>query len=262
MPKPIVLTQDIIDQVRSEVMSQLQKAKLSDGKFSYTKTFVYSDDHSRVRVLYSPLAYAKTILLLNYSDQEIAWHGFVERLDRSTFLITDIAVYPQEVSSATVQTDQERYQRWIMNIGDDRANTMLMQGHSHVRMSPSPSGVDLRHQEQIVSQLLGNSFYIFTIWNKHLQHHTKVYDLATNTLFENDDIDVGVDFSGSGSEAFLAEIDQLVSHKDFASPCKQPCADILPSDQKRSRKRKYSLERNIQPDYDEMIFGSLPIDDY
>lgn len=278
MPKPIVLTAEIIEQMKAEFEEKLRAVKLSDGKLTYTKNFSYKDDNSKVFVMFTPLAYVKMISLLQHCSDEVAWHGFVERKSDDLFLITDIVVYPQEVTGATVNTDQEQYQRWVMSIDDDKFNSMRMQGHSHVRMSCSPSSTDLNHQEQILAQLNGDAYYIFMIWNKNLDRNIKVYDFANNTLYDNKDVEVGVIDEGFNMDEFIADIDKLVSKKTYTSAgaTEKPASkskkrairegkESTPPSYGSSASRypgnyggRYGYPHSgSQVDYDDMIFGSL-----
>lgn len=264
MPRPITLTLGLIEQMKAEFAAQLMKAKLSDGKITYTKSFTYKDKTSKVHVLFTPLAYTKMLALLKHCNDEVAWHGFVERRGIDEFLITDLIVYPQEVTGATVTTDQERYQRWIMEIDDGKFNSMRMQGHSHVHMATTPSGTDLNHQEQILSQLKGNDFYIFMIWNKDLAHNVKVYDLSTNTLYEDSDVVIDVVDEDFGLDEFLTQIDKLVVKKKLETPIpKDQKVKPYPKSTAKDRRAKENASygkgfpySSYEPDYDEFIFGS------
>ena len=214
MPKPIRLTEDLIQQMMLEFGESLRKANLADGKVSYSKAFSWKDDTSKVTVLFEPAAYAKMLLLLHNFNNEVAWHGTVDRLADDCFVVKDILVYPQKVTGVTVETDQERYQTWLMELDDEVANALHMQGHSHVNMATTPSTTDLAHQEAILSQLRKDDFYIFMIFNKRLEHTVKVYDLKTNTLYESADVSIGI-FSDTGDlETFLADAkDDVVETK-------------------------------------------------
>ena len=89
---------------------------------------------------------------------------------------------------------------------------MRMQGHSHVNMSVSPSGVDSGHREKILDQLDADMFYIFMIWNKRLDTHTLIYDMANNVLYEDGDITVKI--AGDDSlDAFMADAGEKVQKK-------------------------------------------------
>ena len=63
-----------------------------------------------------------------------------------------------------------------------------MQGHSHVNFQPVASTVDLEHQERILSQLKGDMFYVFIIYNKKLEHTITIFDLPGNIVYENSDV--------------------------------------------------------------------------
>lgn len=208
MAKPIRLNEDIIAKMAEEFAASIRKCNLSDGKVSYTKSFTYKDEGDKVNILFQPSAFAKMVMLLQGFSTEVAWYGIVDRTDDSTFVITDILVYPQTVSGATVNTDQEEHDKWFVNVaktyGDEVLDKMLMQGHSHVSMSTSPSNVDLSHQEEIVSQLSKDKFFIFMIWNKRMERTCMVYDMKTNTMYENADITVGIIGDNVDLDGFLA----------------------------------------------------------
>ena len=87
-----------------------------------------------------------------------------------------------------------------------------MQGHSHVNMGVSPSGVDDKHRQQILDQLEKDMFYIFMIWNKSLTVHTLVYDMARNVLYEDKDVDVRL-FGGESMDEFLDDARAKVQKK-------------------------------------------------
>ena len=149
------------------------------------------------------------LLYTSVSSTEIAWQGTVKRTG-NIFTITDVFLYPQTVSGATVNTDQVEYQNWLNNIEEDETiNTMRFQGHSHVNMSTQPSGVDLNLYNDILQTQQKNDYYIFVIMNKSLSFNWFLYDLAQNTIFENNDIIVE-----------LPEINQVYKDKDKF--CKQP----------------------------------------
>ena len=216
MSKPIFLTDEYVDAMIEEFRAKVLSTKMSNGKISFTKDFCYEgNDNTKAKVLFTPLAYGKMIALLHHYSSEVAWHGSVSHPDEETFIITDIVVYPQTVTGATVNTDQEEYQKWLLTLDDDFFNSMRMQGHSHVNMG-TPSGVDTNHQDQILSQLKGQDFYIFMIFNKRLEHTIKIYDYANNIMYEDKDVEVGIVGDGFDTAQFLAESDKLVKTKVYS----------------------------------------------
>jgi hypothetical protein len=177
MPRPIILTEDMKQTVRDEFEKTLTNAKMSDGKFNYSKSFKY--ENKKARVMLSHTAYTKILALVTDFTDEVGWHGSVIR-NNDDFIIEDIFVYPQEVTGATVNTDQELYTDWLYELDDEVFDKLRMHGHSHCNMSVSPSGVDSHHREQIIEQLDGDMFYIFMIWNKSLS----VHDCGCNGFIE------------------------------------------------------------------------------
>lgn len=217
MSKMIKLTPECLAEIRKDFESSLQGAKIADGKISYTKTFGYIN--RKATVYFSEMAWLKMQTLIREFDKEVAWHGVAHRGENESkdeYYITDILVYPQEVTGATVNTDQEKYEMWLMMHEDDVFNNIRMQGHSHVNMGTTPSGVDTTHQEKILAQLEDGMFYIFMIWNKRGEKNIKIYDLAKNILFDGTDVVVEVKDDGTGMLAFLAEARKMVQDKKSA----------------------------------------------
>jgi len=190
MPRPIVLTEEIKQDVLKDFTSMLENVKMSDGKLSYSKSYEYKNCSAVVWL--TKEAHRKILALVMGFEDEVGWHGTVSRSKKREFVIGDIFVYPQEVTGSTVTTDQSLYNKWLYELDDETFNSVRMQGHSHVNMRVFPSGIDNKHREQILEQLESDMFYIFMIWNKSLDVHTLIYDMQNNILFENKDIDIRI----------------------------------------------------------------------
>ena len=188
----------------------LEELKMSDGKINYSKSFKYKDASAVLWL--TPEAYNKTVALVTAFSDEVAWHGIAARYGKGEFIIEDIMVYPQEVTGSTVNTDQDGYTKWLYEFDDDLFNRIRMQGHSHVNMGVSPSGVDSGHREKILSQLDGDMFYIFMVWNKRLETHTLIYDMARNVLYDDDDVEVKI-VGDDSMDVFLADAKEKVQKK-------------------------------------------------
>lgn len=211
MSRLIKLTPEAIEEYTSEFKDLLQSGKVANGKITYTKTL--GKLSRKATVYFTDLAWVKMQTLIQNFDKEVAWHGVATRGEdeEDTYYISDILVYPQTVSGASVEMDVSKYDEWIReHVEDKRFYNIGMQGHSHVDMGVTPSGVDLNHQEEILKQLTEDMFYIFMIWNKSGAHNVTIYDLKKNILFENDDVDVMVLSDGYGVDAFLEEAKKLV----------------------------------------------------
>ena len=190
MSKPIRITDEMKTAAQTEFTALLDGLKMSDGAISYSKAFKYKD--AAAILWLTPLAYSKTVALVAQFSDEVAWHGMAVRTEKNEFVIEDIFVYPQEVTGATVNTDQEGYTKWLYEFEDEEFNKMRMQAHSHVNMGVSPSTVDNGHREKILDQLDDDMFYIFMVWNKSLKTHTLIYDMENNILYDDDDVTVKI----------------------------------------------------------------------
>lgn len=212
MSKIITLAPDILEQCTKEFYEALKAGKFPDGKVNFTKELGTVD--RKATVFFDEMAWQKMQLLIREFDKEVAWHGIAKRgEEKDTYLISDILVYPQEVTGATVTTDQEEYQMWLMQKDDDVFNNIRMQGHSHVNMGVTPSAVDLNLYESILDQLDSDMFYIFMIWNKRGDKTVKIYDLRENILFETADVTVSVCEEENGLTSFLKAAKDLVVSK-------------------------------------------------
>ncbi len=214
MAKIIKLTPENIEEIKRAFNEAIQAAKLSDGKISFSKSF--SGIKREATVYFTELAWLKMQTLIKEFDKEVAWHGIAKRGDdasKDEYYITDILVYPQEVTGATVTTDQAKYQTWLMTHEDDVFNNIRMQGHSHVNMGTSPSSVDTALYDRILEQLDDTMFYIFMIWNKKGDKTIKIYDMAKNILFETSDCKVEILDDGTGLEKFITDAKTMVCDK-------------------------------------------------
>lgn len=218
MSKIIKLTPEHLQEIYKDFSLQLQTAKLTDGKISYTKSIGAVD--RKAKLFFTELAWEKMQVLIREYNKEVAWHGLAKRSEdkeKDEYTVYDILVYPQEVTSSTVNTDQEKYQTWLYQQEDDVFNNIRFQGHSHVNMSTNPSGVDLTHQAEILSQLDDDMFYIFVIWNKSGSKNIKIYDLAKNVLFETADVTVEILKEENGVLKFLDEAKEMVKDRVYKS---------------------------------------------
>lgn len=244
MSKPIKLTKELKESAIAEFKSYLEKIRSSDGKVSYSKSFTYEDD-DKATILFTPLAYSKIVTLLNSFDTEVAWHGCGKRMADNKYLISDIVVYPQVVTGSTVTTDEEKYSKWLIDgikNEDERIDNIVLQGHSHVSFSTNPSTTDMEHQETILKSVADDKFYIFIIWNKKLEHWSKIFDMKTNTMYENKDISYAITSEEYDISKFLTEAKSSVETRSFEKQRKEE------SDVQYSLKEYYGKGRDKAKD--------------
>lgn len=132
-------------------------------------------------------AYAKMNSLIQGCENEIGFHGTVEK-DDNVYTITDIMVYPQTVTGATVTVNETELCEWQLSIPTETYNKIRMQGHSHVNMAVSPSGTDHESYRKILQALPEDDFYLFIIMNKRGNIWMQFFDLKQNILFEASDL--------------------------------------------------------------------------
>ena len=188
--KPIKLTES----AKQDALARFQglvETYTGDGDltFKITTDSLIKDADKIVKptVYVTPEAFLQMQLLVSKSSEELAWHGTVER-DGDNYIIKRIYVYPQTVTSTTVDADEEAYAQWIMKLDDDVLNNLRFQGHSHVNMGVSPSGRDTGNWQKFLNLLTKDDFYIFCIANKKGEFYWNVFDMGKNIVFENKDV--------------------------------------------------------------------------
>lgn len=203
MAKAITFNEESKRKILEEVAAALENYKSADGKFSFSTSITGNGSEDGISISIDPIAYLKMNALVQEFTSEVAWHGTVER-DGNHFHIKDIFVYPQVVTGVTVTPDQVEYTNWLYDLDDDDFKSLRFHGHSHVNMPTSPSGTDMQFQTDMLSKLSGEDYYIFVIWNKRSEYTFRVYDLATNTMYDDSDIDFyieGFDYNAVVSDA-------------------------------------------------------------
>lgn len=223
MAKYIKMTPEIQEECKAAFMAELNavlaKNKFSDGKLSFTKSFGAID--RKAHIYFTEVAWLKTTALLREFNKEVAWHATAYRIpgDKDEYLIKDVLVYPQTVTASTVDMDTEKYARWVqegvMN-DDERFDHIRCQMHSHVNMGVFASGTDTQHQEEILTQLGDNDFYIFMIWNKSLNVYMRIFDMQKNVLFETADCEWSVLEDTIGLSKFISEAKEIVVEQTTA----------------------------------------------
>ncbi len=194
MPSKIKLNDKDKKAIAVDVMKKLQE--LLNNNFENKTTISFEvgclnvETKTRPKIIISTQAGLKMSELVRHCTKEVGWHGFVERKDNNTYVITDIVVYPQTVTGTTVNTDELEYAQWLMKLTTDQVKQMRFQGHSHVNMTCSPSPVDIDLYNKYLTSLTKDDFYIFFICNKRAELYALLYDLKTNTKYTTADIDI------------------------------------------------------------------------
>ena len=195
MPSKINLSEKEKENIIADIIQQLQTT-LSGNFEGNEKLTLQIPKMETVKITKKPKIIISTTAGLKMSElvrnctAEVGWHGFVERPDKNTFLITDIVVYPQTVTSTTVTTDETEYAIWCSNIKTADLRKMRFQGHSHVNMQCNPSGTDLVLYNNYLANLTNDDYYIFFICNKRGDINAFLYDMHTNTKYTKEDLEI------------------------------------------------------------------------
>ena len=207
--KIISPTAQQIELITKNFKNNLKSQKSLSGRIDFSEDLNKLLDLKAERrtVAFTLEALTKIRKYVDGTSKEIGWHGVVEHnRDTGTYLIKDVMLYPQIVTGATVQTDDGLYTKWLMEQTDEVFEKLRFQGHSHVRMGTSPSGVDLNYYQSILETLEDDEFYIFMITNKQGTITIWIHELFNNTIFETSDIDVKIiDSKGQDLDAKLKE---------------------------------------------------------
>lgn len=208
------------------------------GQLSISDFFTLSQQLKNVatkkaEVHFSSEAYYKMFALVDGCNKEIAWDGIVYRDEEqaNVFYVTDIIVYPQKVTGATVETDDEPYMNWMNTLDDETFNHRRFNGHSHVNMGVTPSGTDTTYREQSILNI--NDFFIYGIFNKRKEHNFQIYDVENNIIYDNADIIFYIpepDYSDWASQEMKEKVTERVYTNPNTTPAtRTPYTQNVPS---------------------------------
>lgn len=178
------LTNDMLETLYENIKKDNAKGNLKDRLSSYIAP-------KRPSIIFTTEAKNKMWALVDCMEKEIGWHGVVYR-EGNTFIVSDILVYPQTVTRATIDADEKGFTKWLteyMMKDDDTFDHIRLHGHSHVNMQCFPSGTDTKLQEDYTAKLSDGDYYIFIIVNKKREFWCAIYDNASGIYFEKADID-------------------------------------------------------------------------
>lgn len=196
-------------------------------------------------------AYIKMRKLVEETSTEIGWYGTVEE-HGSQFLITDILVYPQIVTGATCEQDDDRMFEFELALTDEQVNTKRFQGHSHVNMGVTPSAVDENFYKDILTQV--NDYFIIMITNKKDDIYLRFYDKTNNLVYEDLDLIIVSNEGVNYDEWYKTEIEKL-SKKVF-TPITTPVKNNIDNDDWDDEWWNRTIERQERMQGYSHIYGS------
>lgn len=199
-----------------DAVSYLSSRRMFNGSFD-AKTManipIPSDVPREAKIVVHPMAYLKMVRLIMSFQTEVGWHGLIQRSldDPSSFVLSDIMVYPQNVTGSTITTDEVRMTEWLDRFPDESFRQIRFHGHSHVNMDVFSSGTDDDLQRDLVEMMTNpDDFYLFFIMNKRLELFLRLYDNKFGVMYETADCVVEIADDGADLTAFLADAHQQV----------------------------------------------------
>lgn len=169
------------------------------------------------RIFITTDAYIKMRQLVDSTNTEIGWYGTVTKAPGlpNAYIIEDILVYPQTVTGATCEQDEDRIFEFEMSLSTTQVNTRRFQGHSHVNMGVTPSGVDEQFYTDLLTQV--TDYYIIAVTNKRNDLHLRFYDIENNLLFTNVELKVLLN-NGVSVDAWATEAKKALKERTYTAP--------------------------------------------
>lgn len=222
------------------------------------KTVTFLDSRYELYIL--PQARQKMELYCDLSDGEIGWLAMVEKFDTG-FLITDCILLKQEVHATTTEIDPSALLEFWNNTPVEKQCQIKMWGHSHVNMSPTPSGQDDSQMDYFKD---GNPWFIRLITNKKREYHIDIYDYEHGLKIHMDQADLK-DYNPGIAELrknIEDEIKEKVTKKTYTSTASttSKSTSYLPSKSYSSYSKKNQKKEEIKPmlqDIDVKYVGSF-----
>ena len=156
-------------------------------------------------------AYVKMRMLVDQMSTEVGWYGTVTKCPglQETYVIEDILVYPQKVTGATCEQDETKMFDFEMSLTTEQVNSKRFQGHSHVNMGVTPSGVDEQFYQDLLTQV--NDYFIICITNKKNDYTVRFYDVENNILYTDLELKVLLDDGTDTNNWFTLVKDQVAN---------------------------------------------------
>ncbi len=169
---------------------------------------------NKANLIISETAYVKMIKLVKTFGTEVQWHGIAKKKNTGEYVIEDILLFPHEVTSTTVISNLEEYEKWLDGLTDEQFNNLRLHGHSHVNMGVTPSSVDMKYRYDTLSTMTpqqSNPFYIYLILNKRDDCSVEIYDLEDNVVYSNEDVNITIELSDGTDANLFVELAKMLA---------------------------------------------------
>lgn len=229
----IYMNTDTID-VRVDIKALLDEY-MTHRNISEPTVFITSD------------AYIKMRHLVDKTTTEVGWYGTVTATDNATYIIDDIIVYPQTVTGATCEQDEDKMLGFELSLTNDQVNRRRFQGHSHVNMGVTPSGVDENFYKDLLTQV--NDYFIILVTNKRNEYHVRFYDKANNIMYTDVPINLILPNGDMLNDWYDDVQDKLSTHKPAFDVNSNAAGSVISASSKYVP--TYNRRHYYEDDYDD-----------
>ena len=224
MKKQLINLEPIKEQVRTKLIEKYNSTIFMNTDVIDVRVDIKEilEEHIKDKNLTEPTvyitteAYLKMRKLVDEVSTEIGWYGTVTKcpgLD-NVFVIEDILVYPQVVTGVTCEQDDDKMFEFEMSLTTDQVNHKRFQGHSHVNMGVTPSGVDEQFYQDLLTQV--NDYFIICITNKKNDYTVRFYDVENNILYTDLELKVLLD-DGTDTNNWFTLVKDQVANKSIVT---------------------------------------------
>lgn len=220
MKKRLINLQPVKDKVRDKLIEKYNTTQFMnmndtiDIKLDVKdilEEYMNERQSAEPQVFITSEAYIKMRTLVDKTSTELGWYGFVSKLPGldNVYVIEDIIVYPQKVTGATCEQDEDRMFEFEMSLTTEQVRARRFQAHSHVNMGVTPSGVDEAFYQDLLSQV--RDYYIIMVTNKRGDNHIRFYDMENNIVYTELELKVLLDNGTDVDKWYQEEVDNNLS---------------------------------------------------
>ena len=208
--------QKLIEKYDTTLYMNTNKIELKLDVEDILNEYIEAQHIEEPTVYITPNAYIKMRMLVDKSDKEVGWYGIVNEMPglNNVYIIEDIVVYPQKVTGATVEQDDDKMFEFEMSLTTEQVNHKRFHGHSHVNMGVTPSGVDEQFYQDLLTQV--TDYFIICITNKKNDYTVRFYDVENNILYTDLELKVLLD-DGTDTNNWFTLVKDQVANKSIVT---------------------------------------------
>ena len=161
--------------------------------------------------------YSRIQKIVELSPEEVSWFSYVENAGDNIFKIKDAYIIPQKVTGSETEMTTEGLSEFmtktIKEKGMQYYKNIRCWGHSHVNMSVSPSGQDVKQ----ISEFNNGEFYIMLIFNKKGDIYSEIRDFKNGLRYKGIPIMLDANVNQNVDD-IKQELDEKVKKQTFSHP--------------------------------------------